>query len=114
MYNTDCTYKYPCPDPVNVSETSVTLENNQSALISLPTSLFGLLGVESVGVFFTFYEGPVLFPLGNGTGNEDTIVGTPVIGATVANQSLVNLLDPIVILLRLQPRGNQVGWEQTC
>ena len=93
-------------EPVTVSTDTETedLSTDQSALIALPAILFEEINATDVGIFFTFYERPVLFPLrGNLTVevNVTRAIGTTVIGATVAGQIFANLSEPIVIILRL-------------
>ena len=93
-------------EPVMVSADAETedLSTDQSALIALPTILFEEINATDVGIFFTFYERPILFPLrGNLTVevNVTRAIGTTVIGATVAGQILEGLSEPIIIVLRL-------------
>ena len=77
------------------------------AVIQLPESLFMDSRVvnssvgSSVGLVFTVYTTPVLFPLANGSDVEFDI-RTPVIGALFGGlPSLSNLTDPIAITLQL-------------
>ena len=88
------------------TETSPITED-QDASISLPSSLFAkleLVNTTKVGMGFTFYETATLFPLPEGSPSNLT-VGSPVIGALVAGQSVSDLQDPIMIFL---PLTNQV------
>ena len=73
-------------------------------MISLPPTLFDQVfdpaSNEDVGLAFTFYESSNLFPLANGTGRL-TVIGTSVIGAIVAGKPVLDLIDPVVIVLPL-------------
>ena len=55
----------------------------------------------TVGVFFTFYTTPILFPLASPeeTASNETndIIDSAVIGASIAGRSIQGLEDPIVI-----------------
>ena len=80
---------------------NVTTTTLPEASISLPPSLFAELeNATEVGVGFTFYETPALFPLPEGSPSNLTI-GSSVIGALVGGQSFSNLRDPVTIFLRL-------------
>lgn len=70
--------------------------------ISLPPSLFDQdqLTNEDIGLAFTFYESPNLFPLANGT-RDSVVIGSSVIGALIAGKEVLNLDDPVVINLTL-------------
>ena len=73
-------------------------------MISLPPTLFDQVfdeaSNEDVGLAFTFYESSNLFPLANGT-RTDVVVGTSVIGAIVAGKPVLDLQDPVRIVLPL-------------
>ena len=73
-------------------------------MISLPPTLFDQVfdpaSNEDVGLAFTFYESSNLFPLANGTGRS-AVIGTSVIGAIVAGKPVLDLIDPVVIVLPL-------------
>ena len=58
------------------------------------------MNTTNVGMGFTFYEMATLFPLPEDS-PSDLTVGSPVIGALLAGQSVSDLQDPIVIFLRL-------------
>ena len=74
---------------------------DQDASIALPPSLFAeLRNATETGIGFTFYETSALFPLPDGSPSNLTI-GSQVIGAFVAGQSISNLSDPVTIFLRL-------------
>ena len=84
------------------------------ASIQLPQSLFSTGAVTNssagggVGLVFTFYETPVLFPLPNGT-RADLQIRSAVIGALIGGvPNVSNLSDPIVISLQLNI--DQVSW----
>ena len=70
-------------------------------MISLPPSLFDQVfdpaSDEDVGLAFTFYQSSNLFPLANGTG----MIGSSVVGAIVAGKPVLNLPDPVIIVLPL-------------
>ena len=86
-----------------MSTENSTITESQDASISLPPSLFAeleLVNTTIVGMGFTFYEMATLFPLPEGSPFDPTI-GSPVIGALVADQSVSDLQDPVVISLRL-------------
>lgn len=74
-------------------------------MISLPPTLFDQVfdpvSNEDVGLAFTFYESANLFPLANGT-NSLSVIGSSVIGAIVAGKPVLDLIDPVVIVLPLQ------------
>lgn len=78
-----------------------TSMGNQIPRINLPPSLFGSLMSPNVGVFFTFYATPIFFPLAEGT-RSDIIIGTPVIGATVANVMFRDLEENVTVVFQLQ------------
>ena len=98
---------------VNAELTDEALNSDNRALpddtnvvmISLPPSLFDLefdemASDEDVGLAFTFYESSNLFPLANGTG-RNAVIGSSVIGAIVAGKPVLNLPDPVIIVLPL-------------
>ncbi len=85
------------------------LPPEQIASAFLPPSLFDLIeGSEDVGVLFTLYDSSNLFPVQEDKPN-DTIVGSPIVGATVVGESFVNLEEPVIILLRLSTAEGQVS-----
>ena len=74
---------------------------DQDASIALPPSLFAeLRNATETGIGFTFYETSALFPLPDSS-PSNLSVGSHVIGAFVAGQSISNLSDPVTIFLRL-------------
>ena len=79
-------------------------ENTNVVMISLPPTLFDQVfdpaSDEDVGLAFTFYESANLFPLANGTGRP-AVIGSSVIGAIVAGKPVLDLLDPVIIVLPL-------------
>ena len=88
----------------------------ETAAAFLPASLFqSTTGRDSisVGIFFAVYDTGVLFPITNSTeinqetnASTTTIVGSPVIAATVGSGlNFDGLAEPVTILLRL----NQLG-----
>ena len=79
-------------------------ESENVVSISLPPSLFELASGDDsdVGLAFTFYESPNLFPLANGTRSSGVEVGSSVIGALVAGKTeIVDLEEPVRITLIL-------------
>ncbi len=89
---------------VQTTRLSPAIQSEETAFIFLSESLFEDIvneGNESdVSLFFTFYETPVLFPLGSATPPTIT-VGSAIIGATISGQEIQNLTDPITIFLEL-------------
>ncbi|CAI8020051.1 Adhesion G-protein coupled receptor G4, partial [Geodia barretti] len=78
------------------------------ASIQLPDSLFSNDRVTNnsvgggVGLVFSFFETPVLFPLANGT-RGDLQIRTSVIGALIGGiPTISDLLDPIIITFQLE------------
>ena len=71
--------------------------------LSLPPSLFtdNRISQTKTGIFFSFYETAVLFPLKNTTENDTIDIGSSVIGATVAGVVAKNLDDPVMIALQV-------------
>ena len=88
------TFAAPREPQQNVSE-------DQGPRIALPSSLFMNLTTRDVGVFFTHYATPVFLPLAEGT-REDIVIGTSVIGASVANVTVRDLEDNITVVFQLQ------------
>ena len=78
-----------------------SVPEDQSPSIALPPSLFNNLITRDVGVFFTHYSTAVFFPLAEGT-REDIVIGTSVIGASVANVTVRNLENNITVVFQLQ------------
>ena len=76
-----------------------TLSENETAAAFLPASLFrSITDLNSIGSFFAVYDTGVLFPITNAT----TVVGTPVLAATVGSGlNFSDLTEPVRILLRL-------------
>ena len=77
------------------------------ASIQLPESLFSNNRVTNnpvggVGLVFSFFETPVLFPLANGT-RADLQIRTSVIGTLIGGiPTISDLLDPIIITFQLE------------
>ena len=82
----------------NENDTSIT--NNS---VAIPGSALNISG-DQVGVFFSYFTTPILFPLAVANdSNTSDVVDSAVIGATVAvdeGQELVNLKDPVMIQLQ--------------
>ena len=83
---------------------SATMEE-QTTSILLPPSLFNTIDVPQAGIFFSFYETPVLFPLAE-VSNSTNVTVSSVVSATVAGANIQNLADPVIIVLKLT---EQVG-----
>ena len=77
------------------------ITEDQSPSIALPPSVFINLTRPMIGVFFTHYATAVFFPLAEGT-REDIVIGTSVIGASVANVTVRNLEDNITVVFQLR------------
>lgn len=87
------------------ASTAKTLDNGQVGRIFLPGSLFTR---PNLGLFFSLYSTPVLFPLANDSREFDAIA-SPVIAATVTGGvAVTNLSEPITILLQFDPK-REVG-----
>ena len=87
------------------SDNIVLPDNTNVVMISLPPSLFDqevdqVASNEDVGLAFTFYESSNLFPLANGIG-RNAVIGSSVIGAIVAGKPVLNLPEPVIIVLPL-------------
>ena len=71
--------------------------------ISIPGPVLKISGESEgeVGIFFSYYTTPILFPLavGNDTNSSD-IVDSAVIGASVAGTELRNLNNNVTIVLQ--------------
>ena len=92
------------------------LASQLDAAIGLPATLFGRIEDRAnVGVFFAFYEIPILFPVSgelNGNLSRKTVVGSQVLAATVgptASINFQNLNEPITIVFRLQVSEGSVS-----
>ncbi len=89
---------------VRTTSGSDTIQNNQSAFIFLPVSLFENFSTEGntsqIGLFFTFYEQPVFFPLSDDGNGSDFSVGSAVIGASVSDREVRNLSEGVTISVR--------------
>ena len=73
------------------------VKQSDAPTIQLPQSLFNNI-TSSIGLFFTFYQTAVFFPLAEGSQN-DSLVGTSVIGVTIAES--VGFEENITILFQL-------------
>ena len=88
---------------------------NQIASLALPASLFeegavlnSLVG-DGVGLVFTAFSSPVLFPLANGT-RPSVEIRSPIIGALIGGLSTIrNLSDPVAIVLEVSL--DNVSWN---
>ena len=81
---------------------NTSIANISNASIEIPPIAFNGTG-GNVGVFFTRYSTPILFPLAvpNGTLDNETndTIDSVVIAATVAGMEISNLPEPVVITL---------------
>jgi len=79
------------------------IEDETNNSIAIPGSALNISG-DQVGIFFSYYTTPILFPLAVANdSNTSDVVDSAVIGATVAageGQELLNLEDPVVIKLQ--------------
>ena len=78
------------------------------ASIELPGSLFDMVRVTNssvgggIGLVFSFFETPVLFPLPNGT-RRDIQIRSSVIGALLGGvPSIIDLVNPVNITLQIK------------
>ena len=78
------------------------------ASIQLPGSLFNMDKVTNsnvgggIGLVFSFFETPVLFPLPNGT-QRDVEIRSSIIGALLGGTgSVTDLVDPVIITLEIE------------
>ena len=81
------------------------LHPQQDSAVSLPASLFRRFhDRENIGIYFTIYESATLFPVNDSkVPGEQTKVGSQVVGINVdSSQDLVDLEEPIIIVLRPQ------------
>ncbi len=92
------------------------LISEEIGLALLPASLFEPLTDDEIGLFFSFYESALFFPVA-GLPNTTisgimTRIGSPVVAATVvtADQtSFSDLIEPVTIVVRLNPVQEGVG-----
>ncbi len=94
------------------------LEQVVGAVI-LPESLLQLIltenATEEVSAIFTFYRQSNLFPVTRQPTRAEgleTVVCSPVLGASVANQTVADLSDPVTIILELKEKN--VRCISTC
>ena len=92
--------------PMNMKTKSRITDNT----ITIPGPVLNISGESGgeVGIFFSYYTTPILFPLavGNDTNSSD-VVDSAVIGASVAGTELHDLNNNITIVLqsmRIQQR----------
>ena len=64
--------------------------------------MFERIERTNVGLVFSLYKTPVLFPLANDTKNFSEIISS-VVAASVAEENIANLSEPITVLLQLDP-----------
>ena len=81
------------------NETSSNSVPYQAELV-LPPEALDQKSEQEVGLFFSFYTSPILFPLANGSSVNDTI-GSSVIAVFVAGGQISNLDNPVQYSLEL-------------
>jgi len=85
-----------------------TLNEGENATAFLPASLFQSItarGLDNIGSFYAVYDTGALFPITNAT----TVVGSPVLAASIGLRLRFNELEePVRILLRLNELGVSV------
>ena len=95
--------------------TTDQLSSELDAAISLPASLFERIDDrDSIGIFVTLYNTPILFPVGRKysalNSLKQRIVGSQVLAATVGpGINFQNLDEPVTILLQLQVAKGMVS-----
>ena len=88
------------------------LSPEEIGLALLPASLFESFTDNEIGIFFSFYENALLFPV-DGVSNA-TRIGSPVVAATVVvgEQTSFNYLrEPVTVAVRLNPDQTRVSCE---
>ena len=84
--------------------TSVNRENPlPAANVQLPPETFENISDPSVGLVFTVYQVGSLFPVESAMRDEGFIVGSLVLGVSVAEMSVANLSQPVVVTLQIDP-----------
>ena len=82
----------------------MTTENNLQMFnlsIEVPPEVYeSTSGDKDIGVFYTLYQNPSLFPVTGDFDREGYTVGSPVVGAAIAGMDISDLLDPVVIKLQ--------------
>ena len=77
--------------------------------VELPPEVFE--GIDEskaeAGIIFTFYKTSTLFPAAEGSENEGFVVGTPVVGVSIADTNITNLSSPVIITLPLTEMVSQ-------
>ena len=94
-------------------KTKSRITNNTISIPGPVLSISGESGGE-VGIFFSYYTTPILFPLavGNDTNSSD-VVDSAVIGASVVGEKLRNLINNITILLQsMRIQEGLVSWQK--
>ena len=75
------------------------------SFIGLPPGLFENITAEIIGLFFTFYLDASLFSFEDQSGGDNItrVVGSSVTGASIANESILGLMeeDRVTIILLL-------------
>ncbi len=75
------------------------MRNRDEACITLPPLVFED-SEKDIGLVFTYYDSPSLFPLANKNNpNSSTVVGTSVIGAIAGRGNVMNDTGNVTIIL---------------
>ena len=78
---------------VAISVNTQKHEGDEAAFISLTRGVINELSADILGLIFTFYSDASLFPLQPTNGENTTrVVGSAVIGAIIANETIFFLL----------------------
>ena len=74
--------------------------SNATNSISIPAGVFNITDSE-IGIFFSFYNTPVLFPLAipEGVNESNDTIDSSVIAAEVPGINITNLTSPVEIVL---------------
>ena len=96
------------------SENFTSLDSGEIATAFLPPGQFeeleerNELEGQDAGIIFAIYDDGILFPIDRG--GEMAAVGTPVVSAIIAGQEVENLENNVLIILRLNPLQDEVGY----
>ena len=71
--------------------------------ITLPPEVFTDINNSDVGLLFSVYLTTVLFPVADESQEEGFVVGSLVLGASLAERYIINLTEPVNITLELNP-----------
>ena len=71
--------------------------------ITLPREVFTDINDSDVGLLFSIYLTSVLFPVADGSREDGFVVGSLVLGASLAERYITSLTEPVNITLELNP-----------